>query len=194
VNPQVPHRRKFRAQAKKNRNRRNRRVRRDVLAIINNLLDEVEESLNLSPAYPPPSSPHISFPVSEERFSHLPDTILYLLYLLHYPYFRQSTPHLRLPRLLSDFSPLSPSASSTSSVEFLTEISAPSPPLQSRDHDEFPFVSIATHFPQSNSPPPPGAYTIGPCAVNLEDLRTVISAHPDHRIVVVLYFNRYQQR
>jgi len=184
VNPHFPHRRKSRAQAKSNRNQRNRRVRRDVLAVINSLLDEVEESLN----YPPPSSPHISSPISAERFPspsrYDPVSPLSSPLPPLSPIHASPLPPVS-PLLLPDFSPLSPSASSTSSVEFLAENPAPSPPFQSYDLNEFPFVSIATHFPQSNSPPPPGAYTIGPGAVNLEDLRTVISvAHPDHRIVV----------
>jgi len=72
-------------------------------------------------------------------------------------------------------------------VEFLGEILAPSSPLQSYDFEELPFIPIATHFPQANNPPPSGAYTIGPVAVDLEDLRRVVSIpHPDHGIFVYL--------
>jgi len=132
VDPQVLYRRKSRAQAKSNRNRRNRRVRRDVTAIVNNLLDEVEKSLlNLPPAYPPPSSPHIPSPISEEwfpsPFRYDPVSLLSSPLPPLSPIHASSSPPVS-PRLLSDFSPLSPSPFSTFSVEFLAEIPAPSPP------------------------------------------------------------------
>jgi len=70
-------------------------------------------------------------------------------------------------------------------VEFLGEIPVPFFPLQYHDFEELPFISIATYFPQSTSPPPPEAHTVGPDVVYLEDLRKVVStADLNHRISV----------
>jgi len=69
MDPQVPRHRKSRAQFKRIRNRRNRRMQKEVLNIINKLLDQVTESLsNLPLDFPLPSSPHVSSPISEEWF------------------------------------------------------------------------------------------------------------------------------
>jgi len=189
VDSQVPRRRNSRAQFKRIRNRRNRRIREEVLNVVNSLLDQVTESLEtFSPSTPSPSPVHISSPISEERFpspsrydpvsspSSSPEPPL--------------SPTCYSPPPVSpvypDVFPLSPSPSSTSSVEFLGEIPAPASPLQPHD-EEFPFIPIITHFPQVDSPPPPGAYTIGPDPVDLDHLRRVVStANPDHGIFVYL--------
>jgi len=69
-------------------------------------------------------------------------------------------------------------------VEFLDKTPALSSRFQSLE--ELSFALIATQFSQSNSLPPSGAYTVGPDVVNVEELRRVASAHPDHRIAVYL--------
>jgi len=70
-------------------------------------------------------------------------------------------------------------------VEFLDEIPALSSRLQSLE--ELHFTVITIHFSQSNSPPPPGVYMIGPDMVDLENLMRVVSAaHLDH--VIAIYF------
>jgi len=175
VDPQVPCRRKSRAQFKQIRNWRNRRARKEVLNIINRLLDQITESLaNSPPVFPSFSSPHIFSPISEERF---PSTSRYdsVFSPISSPLPRPSPIYdslslVSLP-LLPDVSPLSPLSSSTSSVEFLDEIPAPSSSLQSYDFEELPFISIAIHFLQFTSPSPPEAYTVGLDGMNLGDLR-----------------------
>jgi len=179
VDPRVPRRRKSRAQFK--RIRRNRRARKEVLDIINRLLDQVTESLaNFPLVFPSPSSPsHISSPISEERFPSLQDTYL-LHYLLQYLHFLQPTTHHPLSH--HPYSDVSPSPSSTSSVEFLGEGPAPFSPLQSYVFEKLPFILIATHFPEANNSSPPGAYTIGPGEMDLEDLRRVAPHIPVMRL------------
>jgi len=87
----------------------------------------------------------------------------------------RASPRYRKPGFISP--------SSTSSVEFLGEIPAPSSPLQSHDFEDLPFIT--THFPQVSSLPPPGTYMISPVVMDLEDLRRVVStAHSDYGIFV----------
>jgi len=161
----------------------------EVLTVVNDLLDRVTESLeNPSPVPPSPPSPaQISSPISEERF---PSPSRYDP--VSSPFSSPSPPLSPTcyspppvsPIPFDDF-PLSPSPSSTSSVEFLGEIPAPASPIHPQE--EFPFIPIITHFPQANSPPPPGAYTVGPGPVDLDHLRRVVStANPDHGIYVYL--------
>jgi len=126
MDPQVPRRRKSRAVAKCIQNRRNRRTWREALAATNNLINEVTQSLsNLPPIFPPPSSPHISSPISEEKFPspsrYDPVSPIFSLISPFSP-IHDSTSSVTTARLLPDVSPSSPSNSSTSSVEFLGEM------------------------------------------------------------------------
>jgi len=114
MDPRFPRCRNSRAQFKQIRNRRNRQAWKEVLAVINKLLDQVTESLaNLPPDFPTSTSPsHVSFSISEERFPYSSrlDTIQYFLhYLLPYPHFLQSATHLSrlttlIPRCFSHIS------------------------------------------------------------------------------------------
>jgi len=192
VDPRVPRRRNSRAQIKKIRNRRNRRIRREVYSVINDLLDRVTESLeNASFDIPTPPPAPIPSPISEERFPspsrYDPVSSPFSSPIPASPLSPTSySPPPIAPPASPDVSPLSPS-SSTSSVEFLGEIPAAPSSLYSHDFEESPFISIVTHFPQADNPPPPGAYTIGPGAVDLGHLKRVVStAHPDHGIFVYL--------
>jgi len=148
----------------------------------------VTESLGTLPPFSFSLPSPASSPILEEIFPPLEDTIQYLPhFLLPYTHFLHPVIHLPLPSVFPDLFPLSSSPFSTSSVEFLGEIPALSSPLQSHDFEELPFIPIITHFSQHSDPPPPGAYTIGPDAVDLEDLKRVIStANPDHGIFVYL--------
>jgi len=182
VDPQTPRRRKSLARFKQIRNRQNRRARKEILDIINRLLDQVTESLaNLPPVFPSPFSLHISSPISEKRFPSPSryDLISYPISspLLPSPIYDSSFHHAYSPTFLPYLPRLLP--------HLLGEIPAPSSPLQFHDFEELPFISIATHFPQSTSHPPPGAYIVGPDIVDLKDLRRVIStADPNHGILV----------
>jgi len=129
VDTQVLRRQKSRTLAKHIRNQRNRRARREALAVIDNLINEVYRHyqtflLSFLLLFPP----RISFPISEGRFPSLSryDPVSHIF--SHIPIF--FNPRLifsiTTAHLLPDVSPLSPSHSSTSSVEFLSEIPAPS--------------------------------------------------------------------
>jgi len=99
VDPQVPRRRKSRAQFKQIRNRRNRRARKEVLDIINRLLVQVTKSLaNPPPVFPSPSSQHIFSLISKKKFPSPSryDPVYLFPYPLLYPHLLQSTIHLPL--------------------------------------------------------------------------------------------------
>jgi len=122
VDPQVPRRRKFRVVAKRIRNRRNRRARRETLAAINNLINEITQSLsNLPPVFLPPSSPHISSSISEEKFPSPSRYDPISPILSPFSPIHDLLSSVTTARLLPDVSPPSPSYSSTSSMEFLGE-------------------------------------------------------------------------
>jgi len=83
--------------------------------------------------------------------------------------------------------PISPSNSTTSSVEFIEEIYVPLPrpnryyyydPHQSLD-------TLITQFPQRVTPLPPDSYSIGPDNFDLAEIRTAISGQDPDTIVPV---------
>jgi len=98
VDPQVSRYRKSRVQFKRIRNWRNKLARKEVLAVVNKLLDQVTQLLAKPPFFLL-FLPHMfSFPYRRKGFPPLQqDTILYLLlYPLLHHHFLQSTIHLSL--------------------------------------------------------------------------------------------------
>jgi len=128
-----------------------------------------------------------SLPYRRKGSLPLQDTIQYLFhFLLPYPHFLQPATHL--PRSHHPYSPMFLPYPPRLLPHLVWNFWAKSQLLlfatSSHDFEELPFIPIVTHFPQASNLPPP-AYAIGPDAVDLEDLRRVVStAHPDHGIFV----------